>query len=363
MGDTVLIVDDDPLNRVVICAALGSRYRIVEATDAATAYRVLAAGGIDLVLLDVMLPEESGFDACRRIKAESTEYLPVLLLTALDQQEDRNVGLSMGADDFLTKPVDRLELNLRIEVFLKLRRQERTIREQVRALHQLGALKDDLVSLILHDLRNPLSGLMAFLNILQEGLGATDHIQDVRGALTAANRMHETVEDLLRVRSLEEGQLRPVREPVHLRELLEGAAATMRGAARERGVELQLASVAGMDASFDPKLVRRAVENLLANAIKFSRPGDVVQLAASVADEVRIEVADRGPGLSQNARDTLFEKFSTLAEGTRDARRGFGLGLYMVSLVATAHGGSVRADDRAGGGTVFSLRLPAGERA
>jgi len=124
---------------------------------------------VDLVLLDVMMPQMSGMDVCRIIKRAAGEgaYVPVLLLTALGAQEDRNRGLAAGADDFLTKPVDRHELLLRVRSFIKLRLQDELIRHQLDELRALDALKDDLVSLMVHDLRNPLSGLVGFLDVMQ----------------------------------------------------------------------------------------------------------------------------------------------------------------------------------------------------
>src|SRR6266852_2706662 len=164
----VLVVDDEPINRSLIRASLGATCEVVEAGSGPEALAILAERSVDIVLLDVMMPLMSGYEVCKRIKDEQRECLPVLMVTALGEQEDRNRGLEAGADDFLHKPVDRRELLLRVRIFLRIRQQEALIRKQVDELRRLQSLKDDVVSLLVHDLRNPLSGILSTLEIVLE---------------------------------------------------------------------------------------------------------------------------------------------------------------------------------------------------
>ncbi|MCC7111078.1 MAG: hybrid sensor histidine kinase/response regulator [Deltaproteobacteria bacterium] len=353
---TVLVVDDDERNRAVVRGILGAQYQVKEADSAAAALAAVRAGGVDLVLLDVMMPGVSGLDACRSLKDSSPDFLPVLLVTALYAQEDRNQGLEAGADDFLSKPVDRRELLLRVAAFLRIRHQEAQIRAQLDALHQLDALKDDLMSLIVHDLRNPLTSLFAFLQVARDEL--TGEVRDdVDNALIMATRVNDTITDILRVKQLEDGVLEPKTEPVSLAALVADAVKTVAGHALEREVQVRQAS-GDADLMVDRSLLRRCVENLLANAIKFSPRNGVVDVeVAADATTVSVMVADRGAGIPKDARRSLFQKFGG-ATVAPNARRGYGLGLYLVRLVAEAHGGEVEASDREGGGTVMRVTLP-----
>ena len=130
---TVLIVDDHAANREVLRAYLKHEdYKIIEADDGFRALELVARERVDLVLLDIMMPRLNGFATCARLKDMRRDlFLPVILVTSLDDQDSRNRGLSAGADDFLSRPVDRHELTLRVGAFLRLRQQEARIQHQV----------------------------------------------------------------------------------------------------------------------------------------------------------------------------------------------------------------------------------------
>ena len=357
----VLVVDDDPLNRSLLRAVLGPSHEVTEAENGTQALALVTKIDPDVVLLDVMMPGMSGHDVCRMIKARADQpLLPVILLTALDEQEDRNAGLAAGADDFLSKPFDRRELLLRTRAFVRLRRNELMVRAQLHELAELQALKDDLVSLMVHDMRNPLSGIIAHLGLLSEEIpqDPTQARQDAADALQLAQRLRTLLDEVLQVRLLEEGELRLQLERVRLSEVTREAAETLQGEARARHVELAVAAPQDPIAPVDRKLARRCVENLIANALKYSRAGDRVEVnVVSETRGARIDVADRGPGVPEEAKKTVFERFGTV-EARRDNRRGFGLGLYLVSLALAAHGGTATVLDRPGGGSVFQLLFP-----
>lgn len=360
----ILVVDDDELSRDIVKRNLQAEHEILEAESGAKALETLANEAVDLVLLDVVMPEAHGFEICRRVKASAGDaYLPVLLLTALDEQEDRNEGLAAGADDFLTKPFDRHELRLRVNTFLKLREQDRTIRSQVGKLEEMHELKDDLVALIAHDLRNPLMGIEGHLELLQkevrapEGPAASTRVEKL-AAVT--QELRQAIDGLLDVRLLEEQRL-PLRiETVGIRRILRDAAGTVEGAAVARNVTIRIAVPGDPPVAVDRRLTMRAVENLLSNAVRHTGRDQAVEIRATrTGSWIRIEVADRGPGVPDELKIKLFQKFGSVAAKDTGAHGGYGLGLYLVRLVVEAHGGEVGIADRDAGGAVFSMTLPA----
>ncbi len=236
------------------------------------------------------------------------------------------------------------------------------IARQLEELRTLQALKDDLTSLIVHDLRNPLAGMISCLDLLKPSPGDANY-ESTREIVTlareGARKLSELMEDLLEVRKLEEGKVQLRKEPVVLADLARDAITTLEPTARLEDVRLELALDSDLALDVDPKLMRRVVENLVSNAIKFSMAGSSVTITVrSLGDRLALEVADRGPGVAEELRDRLFHKFGSVEAKSRGGRRGFGLGLYFVKLVATAHGGTVEAEARSGGGTVFRVVLP-----
>jgi signal transduction histidine kinase len=358
----ILVVDDDARNRALVRAFLQGGLTILEAASGPEALDLAAREPVDLVLLDVMLPGMSGFEVCRELKrrTEREVLLPVILVTALGEQVDRNAGLEAGADDYLAKPVDRHELRLRVNAFLRLRRQEGSLREQFEQLQHLAALKDDLFSLMVHDLRNPLASVIALLQVIEDDVADPELEADARDARAAAARIADALDDIMRISLLEEKKLALDLQPYPASGIVREALASVGPAAREAGVELELDSSADAPVPADRKLVRRAVENLLTNAVRYSpRPGRVEVGVRPEDGGVEIGVADRGPGVPELLREALFEKFGSVEAARGHARRGHGLGLYLVKLVAAAHGGRATARAREGGGSVFGLWLPA----
>jgi two-component system sensor histidine kinase/response regulator len=301
----------------------------------------------------------SGYDVCRQIKDRPGEpFLPVLLVTALSEQEQKNLGLQAGADDFLTKPVDRRELLLRVRAFLRLRSQDTLIRLQLKQLAELQNTKDEMLSLMVHDMRSPLSGIIAHLNLVLEDLPEGTIREDVQAALRGADTMRDSLEEALQIRLLEAGQLPIARAPVDLAALIRDAAATVEPTARRKRIQLATRVEGEANASLDGKLVRRAIENLMGNALKYTPAGrDVSVLLRHRDGLVQIEVADRGPGIPAELRDTMFQKYGSVEAKKGGPRKGFGLGLYMVRLVADGHDGMAEVGDREGGGAVFRVSL------
>jgi two-component system, sensor histidine kinase and response regulator len=371
---SILIVDDDRANRMLLRACLGATSEIYEVSGGAEALELLGRVAIDLVLLDVMMPDLGGLEVCRRIKQSQPDYLPVILLTSFGRQDDRNAGLQAGADDFLTKPFDRHELLLRVRTFVKLRQQDQRIREQLtalnaqegvvrrqmQALQELDATKDELVALMVHDLRNPLTGITGFIGLVADENPDPGLRSEAEFALQASTRIRDTLDDLLCVRMLETGTLVLRREAVPAPSLVREAIASLRGAALSRRVKIS-EQIEGDNLWLhaDAKLVRRAIENLLSNALKYSPEGASVRAAVRRAGgDVEIEVADRGEGVPESLRHGVFQKFASVEAARGEARRGVGLGLYMVSLVAAAHGGRATVRHRKRGGAAFGLYLP-----
>jgi signal transduction histidine kinase len=224
-----------------------------------------------------------------------------------------------------------------------------TIEEMRRALHARDEERETLLAGIAHEVRNPLAALDLFAGLLADDLAGRQegaHVARIRAELASLTKVVEEFLDYARARP-------PVREPVELGQLLGEVADLAQPLAAERHVSVNVEG--GGEARADRDQLRRAVVNLVRNAVEAAPAASVVELVArSDGDEAVIEVADRGRGLSAEARDRLFRPFFTTKE------RGTGLGLPLAKKVADAHGGTLALDEREGGGTVARLTIPAG---
>lgn len=352
----VLVVDDDDSIRRMVRLTLAQRYEVFEAGDAVEAIACLEKNDIEVVVTDVTMPGMTGVEALPLFHKKARGPLHVLLLTALGDQAHRNAALEAGADDYLAKPVDRRELLLRVQHFVRLGRQERTIRQQLESLSQLQALKDDLVALLVHDLRNPLTALRTAMQLVGPSIPPADQRVFQLGE-AALKRVIDGVSDLLKVRMLERGELPLERAVIDGGSLAREVVHTMEAAAMGYQVKIRTTVQGTVELHADQTLLTRALENLVMNAVRHTR--EVIDVEVSrVGDKALFVVADRGPGVPDFLKDELFDMFGSLALKGSGGRRGHGLGLYLVRLVARAHGGEVAVRDREGGGAKFELSIP-----
>ena len=361
----VLVVDDEVRNRALLEELLTMRGFAVEtAEDGETALALARERPPDVVLLDVMMPRMNGFDVCRRLKGDAaTVAIPVLLVTSLDAREDRLAGIGAGANDFLTKPIDAADLLLRVRNAVLTKRLYDREAEQRRQLEALEAARDTLTHMIVHDIRSPLTGLHAYLGLLDRAAaeGALgDVLEFARDAHALTARIGELVSQVLDVSRLESGQM-----PLDLAQA--DLVALLRPAVVELGPPPEGVKVAydvpdgPVNVRCDRDLMARVVTNLVGNAYKFTPKGGCVRLGVTTVDSrVRLEIDDTGPGVPRELRDRIFEKFGQGELGRAATRRSSGLGLTFCKLAVEAHGGAIGVDDAPGSGARFWIDLPAG---
>lgn len=361
----ILIVDDDPTARQVAQAILSTLdYRFAQASSGAAALQALEAEEPDLVLLDVMMPGIDGFEVCRRIRKLTTRaYLPIMMVTALDTAQDLARGLNAGADDFISKPVPRVELRARVRSLLRIRRQHMELVEQAARLEALNKQREDLVRMLVHDLRSPVTAIqLAASALLAQVRNVPEPMRgDVRLIREEARRVSGYLEEMLLMARQEEGKLTLSFAPVDLKVVAHEAIQALQPVAASRHIKLEplwksdgRTTVAAGDAA----LLRRVVDNLVTNAIKFSPAGKSVQvLVEPESEHVVLEVLDEGPGVPEEARTRIFEKYEIVKMRSAGGPQT-GLGLSFCRMVVEAHHGSICCLPREGRGSRFRVGLP-----
>ncbi len=367
----ILVVDDDPRNRKLLEEyLLAAGYDVRVAPDGRTALALASEQPPDLVLLDVMMPDLSGLEVCQKFKNDPrTRLCQVVLVTALDGTPHRVEGLDTGADDYIAKPVRREEFMAKVRSMLRARgllaeleAARETLALRNAKLEELEGLKETLTQTLVHDLKNPLAAVLGNLELMERKADESV-LHLVRRSKAAAWRMHQMILNLLDIGQLEEGKLLLRPESLDAGSLARKACQEMEGGATQRGVRFELvpdetAAVLKGDAA----VLRRVLDNLLANAIEHSPQGGIVRVAVTVCDEgIEISVADQGSGVPPEFREKIFEKFQRLENRTSIPGANRGLGLTFCRLAVEAHGGTIWVDDAPGRGALFRALLPATE--
>ncbi|PZT34168.1 two-component system sensor histidine kinase CreC [Stenotrophomonas maltophilia] len=222
------------------------------------------------------------------------------------------------------------------------------------------AYVEQYVQSLTHEMKSPLAAIRGAAELLQEPMADADRAHFARSILEQQERLTETIDKLLALAEVEQHGWLQTRAPIALPDLLQQTVAAAQVRAQAAGVEVRTDAVADLSIQGDAYLLRQALNNLVDNAVAFSPSGTEVVLQAQVEDGgVRLQVADRGAGIPDYARDRVFERFYSLAR-PGSGRRSSGLGLPFVQEVARLHDGRVQLQARDGGGTVASLWLPLG---
>ena len=356
----VLVVEDDPTNRVLVRNVLkAAGHTVREATNGEQALKVLFEEPIDVVVMDVVMPKMDGFEACARIKNNPRWVkIPVVLLTSLEERKERIKAFDAGADDFLTKPVDTRQLKLRVRNAAQSKRLVDEVQKSYQQLQRLEELRFELVQMVVHDMRGPLTGILGYAQLLEFASGLDSGSRDYLKTITAlSSNLREMVSSILDVSRLETDELalstRQTDLVCLLREELELVRPLHPAPMEWTGPEV-------MNIVCDSELIRRVFSNLLTNARKYNPEDMPIKVSLfSFEDQVRVEVRDHGPGVPEELRSSIFEKFCQVEDARTRKSYSSGLGLTFCKLVVEKHGGHIGIDPPIGGkGSIFWFELP-----
>ncbi len=373
----VLIVDDDENSRLALIDALaGEQFTIFEAADGEAALSVIAQQAPDVILLDIMMPGMDGVQLCHTIK--QTEHIcdiPVIMVTAMGDEQDVLRGLKVGATDYISKPFSGQVVRARVRAALrsKLAHDEvAQLASQVstknRKLAQFAGTAERFIDDVSHDFRSPLTVIQEFALIVADGLDGpvtekqVEHLRVITSAVEDLSRM---VDDLLDSSKLRTGSLRVDRRPHCVEEILNSVRPIISSKARRKGVRLQESIELDLGKVFaDKGRAGRAILNLAVNAIKFSPKGGQVTLWAKLHEsgDVQIGVTDHGRGMSSEELEVVFGRFAQTGDQTGSAN-GLGLGLCIVRELVALNLGELQVVSEPGQGSTFSFTLPTNEPA
>lgn len=361
----ILIVDDVMSNVLLLKVLLtNEKFAIATASNGRQALEQVEKENPDLVLLDVLMPDMSGFEVAQHLKSNpNTADIPIIFLTALNSTADIVKGFQVGANDFISKPFNKEELIIRVTHQISLVAAKRLILSKTEELQRTIAGRDKLYSVIAHDLRSPMGSIKMVLNMLILNLPSEKIGAEMYELLTMANQTTEDVfsllDNLLKWTKSQIGKLNVVYQDVDLVEVTDGVIEIFSMVASLKKIRIREMKPEKMMVNADIDMLKTVVRNLLSNAIKFSKENSEVLVKMEEVDGMAVvSVQDYGCGISEEGQkkllhtDTHFSTFGTNNE------EGSGLGLLLCKDFVVKNGGKLWFTSKEGEGSIFSFSIP-----
>lgn len=349
----ILIVDDESDNFDVISVLLSNQDYQLHYIDGAQ--RVIASLDIiqpDLILLDVMMPDIDGIELCKQIRSiPKWQSIPITMVTALTRKEDLARCLNAGADDFISKPLNGLELRARVTSMLRIKRQHDD-------LQTLLKFREDMVHMLVHDLRNRLTDVLLGVEFLEMDVNSVIQ-KRLERIYESAQGVQLLIDDLLKIALLESGKIRLNQTEVNIRKLVESLLNNFDAIATQKKQSLisQFSDFPINEILMDKTLMYRVLDNLLSNAIKFAPENSeiIINVNTTQSGTLKIQVIDSGPGVPDELRQKIFEKYE-IGNSVPNVSQ-IGLGLALCKMIVRAHQGEICVKSNQPNGSIFEITL------
>lgn len=362
---TILIVDDVISNVLLLKVLLGKeKYNILTASGGREAIEITVNQQPDLILLDVMMPEMTGFEVAAHLKDNTkTANIPIIFLTALNSTEDIVKGFQAGANDFITKPFNKEELLVRVNHQISLVAAKRLILEKTEELRRTIVGRDKLYSVIAHDLRSPLASIKMVLNMLVLTLSKESLGSEMYQMLEMANHSTEDVfsllDNLLKWTKSQVGKLNVVYMDFDINEVINGVIEIFSLVSASKNIKLVHTSNSPVMVHGDIDMLKTILRNLLSNALKFSYENSQILIDTSISDGMAvISVKDSGKGMSKEDQGRLLKTETHFSSYGTNNEEGSGLGLLLCQDFANKNGGRLWFDSEEGKGSTFYFSVP-----
>lgn len=364
-SDYKILVVDDVVSNVLLLKILltNEKFQVLTANNGTSCIEAAKNHHPDLILLDVMMPDISGFDTAVILKKEKeTADIPIIFLTALNSPSDLVHGFQVGANDFLTKPFNKEELVMRVMHQISLVAAKRIIVQQNDELRRTINNRDKMYSVIAHDLRSPMASIRMVLNLVVQTVSPEAIGPEMYYLIDKANKeteeTHDLLDNLLKWTKSQTGRLKVAYQDFEVMDVVTGVYGIFTMIAETKNIKLTMEEKAeGLKVHADKDMLNTVVRNFLSNAIKFTPEGSAIEIILSQQDNfAKISVRDHGVGIAPDRIAGLFHKGET-TYGTNN-EEGSGLGLQLCKDFAVKNGGDVDVESVLGEGSTFSVLVP-----
>lgn len=350
MISKILLVDDNDINRDAFKTSLEREGFTVQAVEnGPEGLKLLVSQAFDLVLLDIHMPGMNGYEVLAAIRKKySAEDLPVIMETARDTSDDIIKGLELGANDYVTKPINFPVALARVRVQILHKRSIDLLRENETRLRQLDRMKNDFISMVTHELTTPITVIHGAVGCFEDKLfGPLNEKYESYVHMMAQNaeQLVRLAHDLLDLTKMSAGRFSIKKQRVDIRQIIASACQSLETIVEKRNIQIVFPgdTLPPLVADVDPQRMKQVVSNIVRNALRFSKNRLNIHLERD-GSECRMVIEDDGPGIEPDDLPNIFEKF--FQGKTQDGSEGgSGLGLAIVQGIVEGHGGRVTAEN------------------
>ncbi len=363
----ILVVDDDSkMLKLIRNYLIVENYQVDTAMNGRETLEIFEGpADYDLIILDLMMPDISGYDVCKILRKTHTLYeLPIIMLTTKNRVEDIVKGFEAGANDYVSKPFNYLELLARVRTLIKLRK----LTKANSILQQAIEMKNQFLNMTIHDLKNPLNVIVGLTKMIKrEAEANSDSNELLELILESSDLMINLVNELLEAARIESGKFRLDKILLNLNELSEASFKKNMAAAEIKKQSIKFIPEPNDDAFIygDNLRIQEIIDNLVSNAIKYTPFGKNIRICVKKKIDnsgfklARVEVADEGPGLTEDDKSKIFGKFQKLSAQPTGGERSSGLGLSIVKQLVDMHDGKIWVESERGEGSKFIVEFQA----
>ncbi|MCX6175555.1 MAG: response regulator [Ignavibacteriales bacterium] len=389
----ILIVDDQQANIDVLTGLLDAKgyTDYTTTTDSRKVINLFEEYKPNLLLLDLNMPHLTGFQVMMQLKVfiPANTYFPILVLTADITPESKQKALAAGASDFLTKPFDLIEVDLRIKNLLKVRYLHQQLENQNQVLEEkvkertkelekanielivakeqaegMNRLKNCFLSNMSHELRTPLISVLGFAELLQQELKDPEQLEFVKNIMEGGQRLNNTLSKILEISKLEAANSFLKLQPYNLADEIKVLVKSFLPMAQSKRLFLKTElNDTSLNVYIDSELFGKALYHLVSNGIKFTKEGGVLVTLNHERkqdhDWAVTKVIDTGIGISKENLNKIFDAFRQASEGNSRNYEGTGLGITIAKRIVELMQGYLQIESDIGKGSTFSIWLPA----
>jgi signal transduction histidine kinase len=354
---TIMIVDDELSMRLHLRAMLlDEAYHLLFANGAQELFAKIDEHALDLIILDVVMPDVDGLEVCRRLKnSRQWQHIPVILTTVLNAQEVLEKGIEAGADDYLQKPVNKLELRARVRSMLR-------IKQQYDALNNMLHLREELSNMIVNNMAAPILSVLLHSNLLASKINDKEQRTHIEHVKLAAERLDDLVNDMLTAAKMEAYHLKISPEIINLNQLCRQVKKNFQVYAQFKTVQINV-SMPGepLEMRIDRNLFYRVLANLLTHCLNAAPAHSEVNLSVTAIKmgtqrHCRVQISDQSQGIDKNIHPYIFDKYAVVKLQKQGIHQ-VGLGLSFCKMALDVQGGKISIKNNTPHGTVFVVEI------